>query len=396
MRANIDRKFWIPFSDFKMKRAIVIYLEFDCVTGPVVVSSSGSLELDDSEMQQIKNIAFPESATKLPAASHIFATRIGDAFCYCLYVSKPDPNAARGYHQYSFVVATHYPYFPIFKKLLQSAADYYGKSTVDVYEILCNLVFYWHSLLCYQENMEIELPLFEGSIFLHRSSEINNGIKRIKSKDFQENFYMNLKHVLDIKTGERFDEVVKLWEYCFIDEPILVIGSTPAKASTASLAIASLAYPEAVCNVIPYIPITDSRISINKGIIGCSNPIAPALSKCKHIFRVGFADDMKHMIPNCKYPVFLNAPTNDQIRMMINENTKKLVNAVESTLSEMIETNFVEFCLGQVNQKILEKHIKSNRVKLTLPIEYFTERLLYSKFFSRKRKDLLTDRKSVV
>lgn len=376
-----------------MQKASVIYLEFDCSDGPVIVESGGSLELTDRQMLLIKNIAFPESATTLPTGPHVFASRVDDVFCYCLYVSRPDPGAVRGYHQFSFVIATESAYYPIFRKLLQSAASYTTENIRDLYDLLTKFINDWHNSFDFKDAEKLELPMFTGTVELLKDGDLFHGITTNKYIVNNHFIGINLKRALGIKDLEesgRITDITRLWECCFIDEPILVVGSTPERATAASLAIASLTYPEPSPAVSPYVPITDERINEFSGIIGTSNPLAPSLTTTTRVFNVGFDKDNGFGAGHVKCPLHHEFNiSNSQLRQEFFENTERLCSAVDHALDEMIHTHIVEFCLGQVNQQVLEKHIREFKVMLTFPVQYFAERLIYSKFFVQKRKDKL-------
>lgn len=122
----------------KKKKAPIITLlfKFDVHIGSVLVdmkckenlNSNTHIEFSDlfSEQQilQIKSNVFPESYTRLTQGVHSFCFNVaspdGPIFCYSAFLSVLNPESERSFDQYSFVIATQLPFYPLFLRLLDS------------------------------------------------------------------------------------------------------------------------------------------------------------------------------------------------------------------------------------------------------------------------------------
>jgi hypothetical protein len=195
--------------------------------------------------------------------------------------------------------------------------------------------------------------------------------------------------------GGKSADLLRLWECSILQDSVMVYGSNPTLACTASLAIASLTYPEEPPdNVMPFVAVTDPRFqtitqSHAKGlIVGFSNPIAlNRVTSFDVVFRTGFdanKDGIGTVVKGTwKALAELEKLTNSEIRHMFYLNNCKVAEAVSGCLDELMGVNPYAAFVGQVDSAILGKHLVKQGIPMTLAPKVFAAKLLRSKLFLR-------------
>ncbi|OHT02753.1 hypothetical protein TRFO_30065 [Tritrichomonas foetus] len=208
-----------------------------------------------------------------------------------------------------------------------------------------------------------------------------------------------------------------IWDSLFQNKRILVIGSTPAKASSAVFSIASMSYPLLQAHVIPYISITDPRFTnfIKKSpykenvsmIVGVSNIIAEEITKGSFdiVLYIGFEQStiQQFSTKNNKYQhrknnQYLNNGTNNDLcsdsdfilRNKLFLNTERLKKSINDSLIEMANENIIDLLYGKIYVHKLVESLKKNKVSTNADYEEFAEKLIYTHLFCNERKRILT------
>lgn len=364
-------------------------VEFDASEGPIITRKESTIILNDTELTSLKFGAFPESSSTITQTPHIYCYRVSDFFCYCHYTSVKDATFPRGYHQFSYVILTDNSHFPIWYRLLNSISSLKNFSTNAIFDLLVNF-----SNKCfdnYQVSNKLELPLFNGStpifnkpqtkdLITFNSPVFDIDVEYLCNQYFLGDDLCDSLGIKELSAKGKLKDITRLWEMVILEEPILVFGATPAIASKAVFAIASLTLTSpSLPKVNPYICITDpSFINLTKnpyGIIGVSNPIAPSLFKGVPVFYVGFPEK-NGFRDRTFFSKSVNV-TGEELRAAAAAYTQKLSEIVLNTLSE----NPFAGMLGKVDMNALQHRVISSGLWTFESTGKFAEKLVHSNFF---------------
>lgn len=364
-------------------------VEFDASEGPIIARKESTIVLSDTELTSLKFGAFPESSTNITQTPHIYCYRVSEYFCYCHYTSVKDSSFTRGYHQFSYIILTNNSHFPIWYRLLNSISSLKGFSTSAIFDLLVNF-----SNKCfdnYQVSNKLELPLFNGSTPIFNKPQtkdlisFNSPVFDIDVEYLCNQYFLGDDLCDSLCIGElskrgKIRDITRLWEMVILEEPVLVFGATPAVASKAVFAIASLTLTSpSLPKVNPYICITDpefTKISKNPyGIIGVSNPIAPSLFKGIPVFYVGFPE--KNGFRDNSISSKSVKVTGEELRAAAAAYIEKLSEIVMNTLFE----NPFACMLGKVDVTALQRRVISSGLWTFEETGKFVEKLIHSNFF---------------
>lgn len=367
------------------------YCEFDPIDGPAIVQQVCGQQFTDEELCSIKLTSFPESYMKIKQTPHIYTFRAGSKFCYTYYHSIPDKTKQRGYHQFSYVIATDNTYYPIWYRLLKSV-DTLKFTPRQSFDLLVD--FGKKIYNNFEADKQFELPLFNGpttivncpkidELILSHSSSTDNFTSYLSNGFFiGDNLETSIGISSLIKNGHGMD-IVRLWENVILEKPILVVGATPEIASRAVFAIASLSFSSAIVpNVVPYILVTDpnfSNICSTKSIIGVSNPIAVPLSRLTP-FYVGFDDKFGFDDTKCSK---IKNMTSQEIRAMCAASNDSLIRIMNKITSDLYSSNPIFTLLGKIDLTIIESHIKTSGITIYSPVESFCREFVKTSLFKQ-------------
>lgn len=370
------------------------FLTFDIRDGPRIIEEKGSLELINFLKEDLLINAFPESMTPIQSNFHQFCFRSGKKFCHALSIQKENSAAERGYELYSIILIANSS--PIWWKLINSAAQLESIPPHDIFELVYSYSTTWSTIL-YQSKINsissIELPTFQGAynyILDHSTINVETGL-----------------HVQQLIKFGRLSDVTRLWEAAILDIPILVVGSTPRKASEAVLSIVSLINQNLhlekkssrfkmlsqrsfeklkTRSIVPYITFANPKFlelaKKPKGIVGVSNLMAQEIGKSfPLVYKIGFNDSIG-LGPNLNQHKMKQSPSN--LASIFSSNTETLRNVSEKYLNSITDPTVL-------NAKDFSRMISSSRLLFTLDPILFSKFTLKSDFFAIIR--LLTCRK---
>lgn len=499
-----------------------LLFKFDIHIGAVLIDIKNNEEesadgnssdsLNEEQIELMKSNVFPESCTQIPQGVHSFCFSIHPSndtiYCYTAFLSIPNSNSERKFDQYSYVIATRLPFYPLFLRLLDSInliIDFI--SPQEIFTLLSEFATKWGKHLslitfskpfCPKSDNLFDNSFSSGSSSTNSSSDTSNSDSSDSSNNFvnannitESNLYrilnsespnrsniikkeeqntnylsnyseikeksieleiiqldqnsspdktntnsysnsnkdismmtnLNLRlcvstrfelplfngvapinphpkftHLLSTQSKvycanpyfigfdlisdieDDFEGALSLWESCITDQPIVVIASTPRKATNASFAVASLSYPEEPpSSIIPYMSITDKRFKElsgkPKGIIGFSNPIVENLFiQRSKIVRVGFGKKSNKaniststMKRNSSANIHFNMSNNNNIN--INQNNESSLNRNNSlpSTTKSKDESYASYTNSPLPPSKTQKMVKSPTMQMSLP-----------------------------
>jgi hypothetical protein len=171
-----------------------------------------------------------------------------------------------------------------------------------------------------------------------------------------------------------------LWEAAVLNEPIIVLGSTPSRASKAVRALGQLLAPFVSPSIFPYIALTDPRfegIMENPiGIIGVSNPIVPAIIKREvRVISVGFPSaNRRHSLCSQDNKGRVNS-------RQLRQNTENLIMAIRAVNYPRRNSDTAPD-LAVIKQSLLAKGVETS-----MKMDTFVSRLVTVPLFHSLRAD---------
>jgi len=368
----------------------------------------GDKFLSEEECSSLRCCSFPDIVVQNEQESIIFISKIGCYYCYCMFITKMDHSATRGFRQYTISIVCPYAYFYPFTRLLHSTLFLGDMIPSDVIVFLYDFLIKWFDNIPQQPGTIVELPMFDGTLPVAISDIHDQLIKFHGGYEWSplcKVYYLN-DHFLggDLVTAfsiqslidqGRSADVLRLWEAVILDESILVYGANPSIVSQACLAIASLTFPESVPEkLIPFLSITDPRFQqLSKGkvpkglILGVSNPIALTKSELFNLkFVTGFVDEnngLESSIIQWHLLKQVSNSTSSDLREVFYSNVLKLVDAINQYLNALRAYNpYAEFC-GQFETTALETFVLKKDIRLYHATKQFTKSLMRSNFLAR-------------
>lgn len=386
--------------------------DFIC-SEPIRLTRRASSKFDsvsDKMAKIVLNNAFPESIKQMTTSEpHFFtftfnqdqfANNINDShFCYAIYMSVPDKQMIRKYHQFSYVIVTKLNNPSLFKELListfdsfrissqdqenESFEDQISQCTYEIFDVLFSFLKQWRETisLSIQDQLQrkinkdiqsekIDLPLIDGSL--------KAKLVRVNSKKFEiyqtqkDNSIIKALNLDKIKildqsnhnnTSLYYETLKLIWESLVFNKNILILGATPDEASEAVFAFSSLV-KEIKSYIIPYISVTDERfMQLFKTtlfrnrfpiIVGVSNPISEffidnnsknSKSFFDFVYYVGFEDKFgfRELMSDSKL-----------IKASLSENNFEISQASDNySIMKKFDTCTAKF-LKVINQSLIE------------------------------------------
>ena len=338
-----------------MEDATLVSLQFDETVGPVIQDVDGPLHLSDSTRESIKLCAFPESVVPLANRCHVYTFAVDKVYCHCGYIKRQSEAAARGFDQFSFVIATKTGHNRKLTNLLASMNSILDMTSEEIGSSLASMLRLWKKMA------EPQFPLFNGLLTAEDDATDTEIWRELKNENLE-----------------------KIWQSMVLNEPVLVLGATPELTSRAVEALMSMVKGSVLCEAMPYISITDPRFAglaaSPKGVIGASNPMAAKLMKNGvHVVKVGFPRGASRS-GNC----LRCAPSSSARRTKLQENTKLLVSAIHETLRIMEKTEPGSLNARVINVTVLQKEIAEHHLPLGVSVTSFTDKLVSGSGFRRQ------------
>jgi hypothetical protein len=263
-------------------------------------------------------------------------------------------------------------FFSPFDELLKSAIEFIPENPAStLFDLLHNFLQRWRS-----SNFQRDLFLLNG--------------ERVCSK--ADSDLVEALGVKDLVTNGRHGDVTRLWEAAVLEEKVLVLGSTPRRASKAALAISSFTFPECR-SFIPYVTVTDPRfprIESHGNVVGTANPIAAAFCEDTFkIFRVGFQREVGFGPPQLGCRVGTrNELKADSLHGLMAQKTADLRCAVNGALDRLMKRDFLSVLLGKID--VMEVARAIDNLRLSVPTTEFAAKFVRTTFFDRMRREVLT------
>ena len=333
----------------------LFFFEFDVTVGPQLVKSITQREYSEEEMSSLRFSAFPETLGP-PPKSLFFTYKVSKEFCYCLYITRADPEKPRGHVQNSLVIATEAPYFTPFMHFLLSAASIDAGDASVVFDLVSEFLKKWIDKLPSVPRESMDIPMLVGSLPVtcpaSERDVLNDGATYILNECFAD---IDLCQTLEVqkllKQGTTGD-ILSLWEAAVSDESVLVMGRNAGMVSGAVLTIASLAYPQKpIETMFPYISATDprfARLMMGRALVGVVNPIgAEYASNFKHVFNVGFEEiGLAQSRGTWRFLTGFNHITSKIIRRQLYTNTMKVIACIKQCFTSHCPIDPYGSCAG--------------------------------------------------
>lgn len=384
----------MPKSAKILMAASLFFFEFDVAVGPQLARSVTVREFSSSEMESMRCCAFPETLRAAPKAL-FFTFKIGDDFCYTLYLTQADPEKPRGHVQTSFVIATKLPYYTPFMHFLLSAASIDAGEPRDVFDLVGEFLKKWIDKIPSQPKETIELPMLVGSLSVTCPSSERDVFNEVNTYIVNDGFAdIDMCQTLEVANLVRIGrtgDILTLWEASVAGESVLVMGRNAHVASGAALTIASLRYPQKPdVHVLPYVPVTDPRFvqsMTGNSIVGLVNPLGLEYAgKFKHVLHVGFAEEKAGLSESRTIWDFLSNfghITSKQIRRQLYINTLKLTRAIEKCFKLHCPVDPYGACAGSLGVDELESCFVEENLVTARGTREFSAAMLRSEMLLR-------------